>query len=114
MKLLLSREYVKAFRGEQDRKILSPFRVNLDFLFDANYNMTADESLLLDSTSAPLYANSTVLTDQDARALAVIGSTDLVMDFSDLNVKAAMYDLNEFRNKNGMTVNADRGAGCSR
>ena len=113
MKLLLSREYVKAFRGEKDRKILSPFRVNLDFLFDANYNMTADETLELDSTTAPLYANSTVLTDQDAQALAIIGTSDFVMDFSDLNVKAAMYDLNEFRNKNGMTVNPERGAGCS-
>jgi hypothetical protein len=113
MKLLLSREYVKAFRGEKDRKILSPFRVNLDFLFDANYNMTSDEGLILDSTTSQLYANSTVLTDKDAQALAIIGTSDFVMDFSDLNVKAAMYDLNEFRNKNGMSVNPERGAGCS-
>lgn len=111
MKLLLSREYVKAFRGEKDRKILSPARVDLDFIFDANYNMTSDENLVIDSNSAPLYNGSTVLTDKDAHSLAILGGNGFVLDFMDLNVKKAMYDLNEFRNRNGMTLDVAEGAG---
>lgn len=113
MKLLLSREFVKAFRGEKDRKILSPARVNLDFMFDANYNMTNDVQLNTQSDTAPLYSSSTVLTDQDSQKLAILGASSTSLTFSDLNVKAAMYDLNEFRNRNGMTIDTARGAGCS-
>lgn len=113
MKLLLSREYVKAFRGEKDRKILSPARVNLDFMFDANYNMTTDETLKLDTHNIPLYNNATVLTDVDSQQLAIAGNLGIDLSFSDINVKQAMYDLNEFRNKNGMTINPEQGAGCS-
>jgi len=112
MKLLLSKEYVKAFRGEKDRKILSPARVNLDFIFDANYNMTADEDIWLDTQMMPLYTQSTILTDKDAQQLAILGSNSFLVDFSDLNVKRAMYDLNQFRNRNGMTVDLAEGAGC--
>ena len=114
MKLLLSREFVKAFRGEKDRKILSPARVNLDMMFDANYNMTSDETLDIETNTVPLYNNSTVLTDQDAQTLAILGGSSTVpLSFTDLNVKKAMYDLNEFRNRNGMTINLEQGAGCS-
>lgn len=113
MKLLLSREYVKAFRGNKDRKILSPARVDLDFIFDANYNLTSDDTLKIDSHMASIYNGSTVLTDQDAQTLAILGGQGFALDFADLNVKRAMYDLNEFRNRNGMTVNTEPGAGCS-
>lgn len=113
MKLLLSKEYVKAFRGQKDRKILSPARVNLDFIFDANYNLTSDENISIDSHTAPLYNGSTVLTDKDSQTLAILGGQGFVLDFADLNVKKAMYDLNEFRNRNGMTIGNERGAGCS-
>lgn len=112
MKILLSREFVKAFRGTKDRKILSPARVNLDFLFDANYNMTADE-LQIDTSISSLYNGSTVLTDADSQELSILGSNGYAIDYADLNVKKAMYDLNEFRNRNGMTVSTDPGAGCS-
>lgn len=112
MKILLSREFVKAFRGEKDRKILSPARVNLDFIFDANYNMTSDEEFQLDTIHAPLYNGSTVLTDKDYGTLSVLGANSFLVDFTDLNVKKAMYDLNEFRNRNGMTINLEEGAGC--
>ena len=112
MKILLSREYVQAFRGNKDRKILSPARVNLDFMFDANYNMTAENNINIEDTSLSLYNHSTILTDKDAQNLAILGSRGLALDFSDLNVKKAMYDLNEFRNRNGMTISMDHGAGC--
>ena len=112
LKLLLSREYVKAWRGEKDRRILSPARIDLDFIFDANYNLTEDESLELQDIVSPLYSNSTVLTDNDSQSLSILGSS-VVMDYTDLNVKRAMYDLNEFRNKNGMTIDPNTGAGCS-
>jgi hypothetical protein len=116
MKLLLSREYVKAIRGEKDRRILSPARIDLDFIFDANYNMTSTDSVALDTTTIPLYDNSTVLTNQDAQQLAILGTTsDSTLSFSDLNVKQALYDLNEFRCINGMTVAKPNvgSAGCS-
>lgn len=113
MKLLLSREYVNVFRGRKDRKILSPSRVNLDFIFDANYNMTENETLDIDSKTVPLYNNSTVITNKDAQALAILGNNGYQEKFDDINVKASMYDLNEFRNKNGMKINPERGAGCS-
>lgn len=115
MKLLLSKEFVKAFRGEKDNKILSPARVNLDFIFDANYNLTSEDNLPTSSTMAPIYNYSTVLTDKDANVLHVLsngGSGSYIMDFTDLNVKKAIYDLNEFRNRDGMTINLDQGAGC--
>jgi hypothetical protein len=112
MKILLSREYVRAFRGERDRKILSPARINLDFIFDANYNLTAEAGLSLDSTWAPIFNNSTVLTDKDYQQLAILGTDNFLVDFTDLNVKQAIYDLNEFRNRNGMTIDYAEGAGC--
>ena len=112
MVILLSREYVKAFRGEKDRKILSPSRVNLDFMFDANYNMTNDLNLDLDKALFPLYNYATVITNADNTQLAILGSDDFLINYSDLNVKRAMWDLNEFRNRNGMTVDNAEGAGC--
>lgn len=113
MKILLSREYVKAFRGMKDRKILSPARVDLDFLFDANYNLCEDDDLNVDRTIAALYNGSTVLTDYDSQELTILGGNRVFSDYSDINVKRAMYDLNEFRNRNGMTINPEPGAGCS-
>ena len=114
MKLLLSREYVKAFRGEKDRKVLSPARVNCDLIFDANYNMCSEGDLTLDDSIQAMYSNSTVLTDEDYAELSVIARSGDPLDFTDLNVKAAMYDLNLFRIKNGMEVannEEDYGAG---
>jgi len=60
-----------------------------------------------------LYDSSTVLTDQDSTALAVLTTTENEFTYSDLNVKQALYDLNEFRNRNGMKMNLEQGAGCS-
>lgn len=113
MKLLLSKEYVKAFRGRKDRRILSPARIKMDFLFDANYNLTSNESLNVVTNTAYLYNSSTVITDADAAALSILAESTTTVDFSDLNVKQAMYDLNEFRCRNGMMINPERGAGCS-
>jgi hypothetical protein len=116
MKILLSREYVTAFRGNRDRSILSPARVNLDFIFDANYNMTMqDASVEFDSTIRDIYDGSTILTDEDYRALAVLGTATggtVLINAADINVKQAMYDLNVFRNKDGMPLATDEGAGC--
>lgn len=113
MKLLLSKEYVKAFRGRKDRRILSPARIKMDFLFDANYNLTSNETLDISTNTANLYNSSTVLTDADAVALSVLAESTVATDYTDLNVKQAMYDLNEFRCRNGMMINPERGAGCS-
>lgn len=113
MKLLLSREFVRAFRGDLDRKILSPARVDLDFLLDANYNMTSDDDVIIDGNNVSLYSNSTVLTDADAQELTAIGSGTSLVEYADLNVKGAMYDLVTFRNKRGMMISPEEGAGCS-
>jgi hypothetical protein len=113
LKILLSKEYVKAFRGKKDRYILSPSRVNLDFIFDANYNLTlGDVDLNIDSTIKMLYDGSTVLTDDDYRALAILTSGSIEITPDEVNVKKAMYDLNQFRNKNGMPLAKGPGAGC--
>ena len=116
MKLLLAREQVKAFRGEKDKRILSPYRINLDFIFDANYNMFTgyedEEGLSLQDSIRNTYGNSTILTDDDYRTLAVLGAAEEI-DTSDLDVKKAIYDLVKFRNKNGMPNAPDEGAGCS-
>lgn len=111
MKLLLAKEEVRAFRGEKDRTILSPARIDLDFMFDANYNMTQDV-LLTDDSIQGLYGYSTSLNDTDYATLTTTMQIDY-FDAVDLNVKKAMYDLNEFRNRNGMTINPEMGAGCS-
>lgn len=113
LKILLSREYVKAFRGKKDRYILSPARVNLDFIFDANYNLTVtDSTLAIDSAVRDLYSGSTVLTDEDYRTLSILASGSVFINAAEINVKKAMYDLNIFRNKNGIPLAKDEGAGC--
>jgi hypothetical protein len=113
LKILLSREYVKAFRGKKDRYILSPARVNLDYIFDANYNMTVvDSTLAIDSTIRSLYNGSTILTDEDYRTLSIMASDSVFIEAEEINVKKAMYDLNVFRNKNGIPLAKDEGAGC--
>lgn len=113
MKLLLSKEYVRAFRGELDRTILSPAKMDLDIIFDANYNMTSEDDIEIDAGITSLYSNSTVLTNADAQQLAVLANGSSFLQYTDINVKQAIYDLNEFRNKRGMEINPERGAGCS-
>lgn len=112
LKLLIAKEQVQAFRGNKDRKILSPARVNLDFIFDANYNMTVDGDIGQDNVVASLYNNSSVLTTADYKELAVLSKNGATIDVSDVNVKQAIYDLNNFRNRNGMTIEPDYMAGC--
>lgn len=112
-KILLSKEYVKAFRGKKDRYILSPSRVNLDFMFDANYNLTVGDSVLeVDSTIRNIYEGSTVLSDDDYRTLSILAAGTVAINPDEVNVKKAMYDLNVFRNKNGIPLAKDQGAGC--
>lgn len=113
LKILLSREYVKAFRGKKDRYILSPSRVNLDFIFDANYNLTTDLTGMQTGPSIKyLYDGNTILTDDDYRALSIITGGTINVNPEEVNVKKAMYDLNVFRNKNGMPLASGDGAGC--
>lgn len=111
LKLMLAREEVKVLRGQKDRRILSPYRIDLDFIFDGNYNMTS-EGDINDTSIEALYSNSTVLTDSDYQQLAVVSATGVPIDVSDTNVKQALFDLNRFRNRNGMTIGPELGAGC--
>jgi len=116
LKLLLSREYVKAFHGEKDRKVLSPAQMDFDFIFDANYNLTSSTDLEWDDSIQAMYSNSTVLTDDDYDALTITARTGDALEFTDLNVKKAIFELTEFRCKNGMTIanrEEDYGAGMS-
>lgn len=116
MPALLSREYVKAFLGQKDRKILSPARVNLDFIFDANYNMDCITEIPRVVGSSDVYAGDPPAIDP---IYGDIPGTTLqywdrehVYEDVDFNVKKAMYNLNEFRNRNGMSINPAEGAGC--
>jgi hypothetical protein len=114
MKLLLSREYVRAFRGEKDKYILSPARIDLDFILDANYNLTIteEEGLHVDNTFMGIYGGASTLTAEDFRQLSMLSADSKVALPQDLNVKQAMYNLNQFRNRNGMTLMREEGAGC--
>lgn len=109
MKLLLAREEVKVIRGQKDKRILSPYRIDLDFIFDGNYNMTSAGDIN-DTSIEAMYSNSTVLTEEDYEELASI--TSAAIDLSDINVKQALFDLNRFRNRDGMTIGPELGAGC--
>ena len=114
MKILLSREYVKAFRGIKDRRILSPNRMRIDMIFDANYNMTADLDLEVDDGPRRIFGSYTALTDDDQNKLlatGIGGLPSLGIGRADVNVKRAIYDLNEFRTRNGMMIRRDEGAG---
>lgn len=113
MKILLSREFVKAFQGKKDRKILSPSRVKLDFMFDANYNITnVPANIGSDDVTRYVYDNSTILRDEDLRKLVIMAGGRTVINADDINVKKAMYNLNTFRNRNGNQLTKDTGAGC--
>ena len=113
MKMLLSKEYVRAWRGEKDRKVLSPYRMDIDFIYDANYNMTNEEALVVDTDLSPIFDTSTILTDEEGMQLsAIYQQTQTVFQFDDVNVKKAMFDLNEYRNRAGNELDANPGAGC--
>ena len=45
MKLLLSREYVKAWRGMKDRRILSPSRINLAYHTHIQHQQSAGTAI---------------------------------------------------------------------
>lgn len=130
MKLLLAREQTAAFRGQKDNHILSPSRINLDFIIDANYNVCGETSegfVGINDKTHQLYANANILTGEDYRALGAnydIDGYDIsvqsglpnasVQNVNDLlNVKKAIFDLNNYRNKNGMSISKELGAGCS-
>lgn len=112
MKLLLAREQSKAFKGKKDARILSPARIDLDFVFDANYNSTSSPESVFDDSIEALYAYSTALSAGDYIQLSVTSPNGFEGNMNDINVKKALYDLNIFRNKNGMVENPDPGAGC--
>jgi len=120
LKLLLAREYVSALRGEKDKYILSPARIDIDVIFDANYNICADMEVKIVNHHAKvraLWGNANVLTDDEYRQLSLL---DTGYDFNignvpvadALNVKKALWDLNNYRNRNGMPNLKLEGAGC--
>lgn len=113
LELLLSKEYVKAFRGRKDRRILSPARIDLDFVLDANYNLSSDLNLEIQTNTTRLHATPDVLRDGEGSPLSVLTSNTGMMSMADINVKEAMYDLICFRNRDGNKMNMDQGAGCS-
>lgn len=115
LKILLAKEYVKAFRGYKDRRILSPSAMNLDFVFDANYNMSiGDIDFRVDNVIRSLYVNNSMLMDDDYRRLVITAAgtpPNILVNTDDINVKKAMYDMIESRNKDGMILDTNRGAG---
>ena len=111
--LLLSREYVKAFRGQKDRRILSPARIDLDFILDANYNLGNVVNVDFQTGTVPLHSIRDVLKDEHGLTLSIFSSNNDNANVIDVNVKEALYDLNEYRNRNGNKLNLDPGAGCS-
>lgn len=112
LELLLSKEYVKAFRGRKDRRILSPARIKVDFILDANYNVSSEMTLEMQTNTTHLRSNPDILRDGSGSPLSVLTTMTSGISMADINVKQAMYDLNNFRNRNGNKFDPGLGAGC--
>lgn len=95
-KLRYSELLVQAFRGEIDPRILSPVRVPAKFMFDAGYNtvLSIKQVPYADPDIDDIIYASTIFTDEEKEEFAY--NKSLIsgkLDYSDIDVKQAMYDL---------------------
>jgi hypothetical protein len=98
---------VKAFRGEIDRRILSPTRCPAKFLFDFGANTVVGQTILpyIKYTPTEIVQSSTIFTDDEKEALLLNDPestflqniTEFDNESDDIDVKQAMYDLMEYR-----------------
>lgn len=92
---------VRAFKGELDRTIKSPTRVPAKFLFDAAYNTIVGSNIVpeLRYTPEELINASTVFTEDEKEAILFDKSLldGIGTEPDDIDVKAAMYELMDYR-----------------
>ena len=91
---------VKAFRGEKDPRIQSPTRCPAKYLFDGATNTIVGQTILPYIKYKPIdiINASTVFTDDEKEAIQLDNSLIAnIKEFTDIDVKQAMYDLMEIR-----------------
>ena len=91
-----SKLLVDAYRGEIDKKILSPMRCPAKFLFDGATNTIVGQTVLptMKYTAADLIAASTVFTEDEKDEVLFNPSIVSKLNGNDsIDVKQAMYDL---------------------
>lgn len=91
----------RAFKGELDKRIMSPVRCPAKYLFDAAYNTIVGANIVPELIYTPeeIINASTIFTEEEKEAilfdkslLAGIGNST-----ADIDVKAAMYELMDYR-----------------
>lgn len=91
----------RAFKGELDKTIKSPTRCPAKFLFDAAYNTIVGSNIVpeLRYTPEELINASTVFTEDEKEAILFDKSLldGIGSEPDDIDVKAAMYELMDFR-----------------
>lgn len=91
---------VKAYRGQLDPRIMSPTRVPAKFLFDGGHNTIVGQTILpyITYTPADIINASTIFTADEKEEVmfnpSVIAN---IVEFEDVDVKQAMYDLMVYR-----------------
>ena len=92
---------VKAFKGEIDPRIKSVSRCPAKFLFDGGTNTILGMTLIPTVAYAPIdiINASTIFTDDEKDAIIYDPTivTDHIVDYEDIDVKQAMYDLMVYR-----------------
>lgn len=104
---------VKAFRGNIDKRILSPSRVPAKFLFDAGYN-TIVGSVFTGNTdfSVPdAISGSTMYSDDEKDEILFHPEIIEGISYGDVDVKQAMYDLMIHRVYDGIDDETRRSVG---
>lgn len=91
---------VKAFRGEIDPRIMSTARVPAKYLFDGGFNTIIGQTILPYMTYKPvdIINASTIYTEDEKEAITLDNSIiSNIVEYADIDVKQAMYDLMEYR-----------------
>lgn len=96
---------VRAYKGEIDPRIMSPTRCPAKFLFDGATNTIVGQTILPYMTYKPIdIINASTIFTEDEKEACVIDSSIIknIKEFTDIDVKQAMYDLMVYRCYYGM------------
>lgn len=95
---------VRAFRGQIDPRIMSPYRTPAKYWYDGAWNTIVGQTILPSSnfSAADLINASTVFTADEKDEIALKPSMIDGLTAADIDVKQAMYDLMIYRVFYGM------------
>ena len=90
---------VKAFRGETDPRIQSPTRCPAKFIFDGAFNTIVGSTILpyVKYTPADIINASIIFTDDEKDEIVYHPEIIANLQYEDIDVKQAMYDLMVYR-----------------